>query len=94
MNRTVLPIPPNPQQFTDLGLWALAVYAWMNQVKSRIEGDSAANVGPVGPFVVGAYTATNTIVGTDATSNFVASFVKALQTKGITTPSGGGVLNQ
>lgn len=53
-------------------------------VKQRVETDSAANVRPVSPFVVGTYTAVNTMTGTDALSNFVATFITAMQAKGIT----------
>ena len=91
MNRTTLPAPPNPATFKDPAEWSKAAYLWMAKVKGQIETDSAANVGPIGPFVVGSYTATNTITGTDAISNFVATLIAAMQVKGITSASGGGV---
>lgn len=87
MNRTQLPAAPNPDNPTYIGnpiLWQRAMFAWANQVKGRIETDSSANITPVGPFVVGTFTQTATITGTDALSNFVASLVTALQAKGIT----------
>lgn len=87
MNRTQLPMPPHPTTFPSVGAWQLAVYGWMTQVKSRIEADSTANVAPIAPFVVGTYTETHTIAGTDATSNFVATLVAGMQAKGITAPT-------
>jgi len=87
MNRTTLPNPPDPKSYSSVELWQQAVYHWSLQVKSRIETDSAANVSPVAPFVVGTYTATQTVTGTDPLSNFVATLVAGFQTKGITAPN-------
>ena len=84
MNRTQLPAPPDPARFANVLDWQREAYRWMQQVKGRIETDSAVNVTPVGPFVVGTYTATATVTGTDALSNFVATLVAGLQVKGIT----------
>lgn len=88
MNRTVLPAPPNPDASPYAGnptAWSRAMFQWMSAVKGRIETDSNANTTPIGPFVVGTYTPTTTINGTDATSNFVASLVTAMQGRGITS---------
>ncbi len=87
MNRTQLPIPPNPQRFTNIGQWQDAMYQWALQVKGRIETDSAANVQPVAPIVVGTYTLVNTVTGTDALSNFVATLVAGMQANGLTAPN-------
>ena len=84
MNRTVLPIPPNPGP--NASDYDLAVYRWMAQVKHRLETDSVANTQPIAPFVVGTFTAVNTVTGTDALSNFVATIVNAMQLQGITAP--------
>jgi len=84
VNRTVLPIPPDPPKGSSD--YDLAVYRWMMQVKHRLETDSVANTQPISPFVVGTYTAVNTVTGTDALSNFVATIVTALQAQGITAP--------
>lgn len=87
MNRTQIPIPPDPARFSDPSDWMKATFEWMRYVKGRLETDSAANTQPVAPFVVGTYTTTNTIVGTDATSNFLATLVTGLQKQGITAPT-------
>jgi len=58
----------------------------MAQVKHRLETDSVVNTQPIAPFVVGTYTAVNTVTGTDALSNFVATIVSAMQSQGITAP--------
>jgi hypothetical protein len=87
MNRTILSAPPDPNAPRFAGSpdqWQSAMYQWALDVKKRVETDSAANIQPVAPFVVGTYTSTNTLVGTDATSNFLATLVTALQVKGIT----------
>lgn len=87
-NRTILPAPPNPNAPAYAGnpdQWQTAVFQWMSAVKSRIETDSAANVRPVSPFVVSTYTAVNTMTGTDALSNFLATFITALQAKGVSS---------
>lgn len=87
MNRTILSAPPNPDSTQYSGnpaAWQTAMYQWALNVKQRVETDSAANVRPVAPFVVSTYTAVNTMTGTDALSNFVATFITAMQTKGIT----------
>ena len=83
MNRTYLPNPPNPVTFNSVPLWQEAVYAWMQKVKSRIEADSSANVSPMAPFAVGTYTASSTVTGTDALSNFVATLVASMLNKGL-----------
>jgi hypothetical protein len=88
MNRTQLPAPPNPSSYgANTQQWQQAVYQWMSQVKSRIETDSMVNTAPIAPFVVSSYTYVNTMTGTDALSNFVATLVEAMQTKGITAPN-------
>lgn len=69
-----------------MGQWQLATWRWMTQVKSRIEADSIVNTSPIAPFVTGTYTAVNTVTGTDALSNFVATLVTGLQQQGITAP--------
>jgi hypothetical protein len=86
MNRTVLPNPPNPSAFPKTDDWMRAVFNWMSQVKLKIEADSNVNTSPIAPYVLGTYTATNTITGTDATSNFVATLVAGMQAQGITAP--------
>lgn len=86
MNRTVLPNPPNPSGYPNANAWMMAVFNWMCQVKLKIEADSNVNTSPIAPYVVGTYTATNTITGTDATSNFVATLVAGMQAQGITAP--------
>ena len=86
MNRTILATPPNPANFTNPADWMKETFNWMSLVKSRIETDSNVNTSPIAPYVVGTYTATNTIVGTDATSNFVATLVTGMQKQGITAP--------
>jgi hypothetical protein len=82
MNRTTLPAPPNPDAYNDAMAWARAAYRWMLDSKQRIETDSTVNGQPIAPFVLGTYTAVNTITGTDATSNFVATLLAAMQQKG------------
>lgn len=87
MNRTQLPAPPNPSTYPSVPAWQQAVYGWMQKVKGRIEADSVANTQPIAPFVVGTYTATQTVTGTDALSNFVATLVAGMQAQGITAPN-------
>lgn len=87
MNRTQLPQPPDPASSLFLGnpgAWQRAAYAWMQQVKERIETDSEVNIRPMTPFVVTTYTAVNTMTGTDALSNVVATLIKAMESKGLT----------
>lgn len=86
MNRTTLPTPPDPSAAMFSGnpqAWQKAAHLWMLQVKERIETDSEVNVRPIAPFVISTYTAVNTLAGTDATSNFVATIVTAMQAKGL-----------
>lgn len=88
MNRTVLPNPPDPNSVAYSGnpdRWATALFQWAKEMKSRIETDSAVNVRPVSPFVVSTYTAINTMTGTDNLSNFLATFITALQVKGLSS---------
>ena len=90
MNRTSLPMPPDPTATVYLGspqAWQKAAYLWMQQVKGRIEADSAANTSPMAPFVVGTYTLATSVNGTDALSNFVASMVTAMLSKGLLASS-------
>lgn len=87
MNRTFLPNPPNPASFPTVTAWQTAAFLWMSQIKSKIEADSTVNSSPIAPFVVGTYTAVQTVTGTDALSNFVATLLKAMQAKGITAPN-------
>jgi len=87
MNRTFLPIPPDPASSkynANPQKWMVDAFKWMSQVKLLIEADSNVNTLPITPFSVGTYTAVNTITGTDATSNFVATLVSAMQKKGLT----------
>lgn len=87
MNRTVLSAPPNPDAQPYSGnpaAWQKAMYEWALETKKRVETDSGVNVRPVSPFVVSTYTAVNTMTGTDDLSNFVATFITALQAKGLT----------
>lgn len=87
MNRTQLPAPPNPEMApysNNPALWQSAMFRWASEAKQRIENDSAVNVRPVAPFAVSTYTAVNTVTGTDALSNFISTFITALQQKGIT----------
>jgi hypothetical protein len=86
MNRTQLPAPPNPMQFSPTA-WQTAVYQWMQQVKGRIEADSTVNIQPVAPFQVGTYTPVMTLIGTDTVSNFLATLVTALTAKGLVAPT-------
>ena len=90
MNRTQLPAPPDPNSPVYSGnpaLWQRAAYLWMAKVKQQIETDSAVNIAPIGPLSVSTYTATATVTGTDALSNFVATMVTLMQSKGITAPT-------
>lgn len=86
MNLTRLSNPPHPASFASQSAWTLAVYQWMSDTKAQIEGDSTVNTQPIAPFVVSTYTAVNTMTGTDALSNFVATLVTAMQQAGITSP--------
>jgi hypothetical protein len=88
VNRTQLPAPPDPSSAMYKGqpqLWQSAAYSWMQQVKGRIETDSAVNVRPVSPFIVATYTPVSTVTGTDALSNFIATLITAMQARGITS---------
>lgn len=87
MNRTQLPAPPDPRRYTDFTAWQRDAYDWMTRVKSRIETDSNVNTAPIGPLVVGTYTATRTVTGTDAISNFVATLVSDMNAKGLSAPN-------
>lgn len=88
MRQISLPNPPDPA--TTPG-WAHEAYLWMQRVKGEIEAASRINDSPLGQaFVVGAFT-TNTMVdgtttGTDL-SNFVASFISAMTSKGVVSPT-------
>lgn len=87
MNRTMLPAAPNPSDPMYSGnpvSWQRAAYQWMQVVRERIETDSEVNVRPMAPFVVSTYTAVNTMTGTDALSNVVATLISAMQAKGLT----------
>lgn len=87
MNLTILPAPPNPSDAMFTGnpmAWQREAYRWMEIVKERIETDSAVNIRPMTPFVVSTYTAVNTMTGTDALSNVVATLISAMQAKGLT----------
>ena len=82
-------MPPDPSAATYAGNpteWQRAAFRWMQDVKGRIETDSAVNVRPIGPIAVATYTAVATVTGTDALSNFVATLVSAMQQKGLTVP--------
>lgn len=88
LNRTILADPPDPNATTfasNPDKWALAMFQWAKSVKSRIETDSAVNVRPVSPFVIGTFTAVNTLApdGTDTTGNFLATMVTAMIQKGL-----------
>jgi hypothetical protein len=87
VNRTVLGIPPNPASYSTVAAWQNATYQWMQNTKQRIETDSNVNTTPVGPLVVGTYTAVSTVTGTDALSNFVATMITYMQQQGITSPN-------
>lgn len=88
MNLTRLAQPPNPTDFgTNFLAWQKACYEWMNNIKVQIETDSTVNTQPIAPFVVGTYTAVNTITGTDSISNFVATLVTAMNAAGISAPT-------
>lgn len=87
MNRTILQAPPNPSDYPTLQAWQSAVHQTLLNWKQRIETDSTVNATPVGPVVVGAYTPTSTITGTDAVSNFVATLVNGMQQQGLTSPN-------
>jgi hypothetical protein len=89
VNRTQLPLPPDPSSPVYAGnplAWARAAHEWMLKVKEQVETDSEVNTRPITPFVVGTYTAVNTIApaGTDTTGNFVATLVTAMQAQGFT----------
>jgi hypothetical protein len=86
MNRTTLPAPPDPAKYQSVQDWMRAAHRWMVDAKARIEQDSTVNTVPMAPFVVSTYTAVNTITGTDATSNVVATLLMAMQQKGLTAP--------
>jgi hypothetical protein len=88
MNRTTLPAPPDPNSVAYSGnpnAWQTAMFQWASQVKQRVETDSAVNVRPISPFVLGTFTAVNTLspAGTDATGNFLATMVTAMIAKGL-----------
>ena len=88
MNRTTLPAPPDPNAVTYSGnpsAWQTAMFQWALQVKQRVETDSAVNIRPVSPFVLGTYTQVNTLspAGTDTTGNFLATMVDAFIRKGL-----------
>lgn len=87
MNRTILPNPPDPNSPVYQGndKWQGDMYRWALASKARIETDSAVNVRPVSPFVVSTYTAVHTMTGTDALSNFLATFITALQANGLSS---------
>lgn len=88
MNRTTLPAPPDPNSPFYSGnpsSWQTAMFKWASEVKQRVETDSAVNIRPVAPFVLGTYTAVNTLApaGTDTTGNFLATMVAAMIAKGL-----------
>jgi hypothetical protein len=88
MNRTTLPAPPDPNSVAYAGnpsSWQTAMFQWASQVKQRVETDSAVNIRPVSPFIVGTYTPLNTFApaGTDTTGNAVATLVEAMIAKGL-----------
>ena len=87
MNRTVLTVPPDPASYPQFPDWQMALYNCLSQWKQKLENDSRVNTTPVGPLVVGTYTMTNTLAGTDATSNFLATMVTYMQQQGITSPN-------
>ena len=86
MNRHQLPQPPNPASYTQPLQWQRAMYDWALKMKQHLETDSAVNTAPIAPFMVGTYTAVNTVTGTDTLSNFVATLITAMNQQGITSP--------
>lgn len=90
MRRTALPPPPNPSSPMYAGkqlAWARDAYAWMQKVKAAVDADSAVNTRPTGQFLVTTYTAVNTMTGTDALSNLVATLINDMMAGGyLTTP--------
>jgi hypothetical protein len=91
LRRTQLPVPPNPDSMTYSGgdpvLWQRDAYQWMVQVKQRLEQDSVTNSSPTGQFLVSTYTPVNTMTGTDALSNVVATLISNMTNGGyLTTP--------
>lgn len=83
MNRTQLPQPPDPSGYQSVASWQAETYRWMCKVKSQIEIDSAVNTSPMAPFVLGTFTAVTTLVGTDATSNALATLMQKMLDKGL-----------
>lgn len=90
MRRTQLNVPPNPSAAAYSGnpqAWQAAAYQWMLQVKQAVEGASEVNTRPVGQILVSTYTVVNTMTGTDALSNVVATLINDLTNGGyLTTP--------
>jgi len=91
VNRTVLPAPPDPNSSAynrNPDAWQAAMFQWASQVKSRLETDNAVNIRPAAPFVIGTYTAVNTLspAGTDTTGNFLATMVTAMIARGMISP--------
>ena len=89
MNRTILPLPPDPANHTSWQSYAAAQFKWAQQMKSRIETDSTVNTAPVAPFVtsLGTMTAVNTLTATDATSALLVTLINAMTQQGITAPT-------
>jgi hypothetical protein len=87
LNRTQLQTPPHPASYPSTQSWQMAMYQTMLNWKQRIETDSTVNTTPVGPVVIGTFTPTTTITGTDEVSNFVATLVNGMQQQGITSPN-------
>jgi hypothetical protein len=81
---------PQPPSATDPNFNQAAV-SWMSQVKSAIEGASRVNDTPMGQqFQVGSFTTNTAIAGTSTgtdIANFLASFVSAMTSKGLVSPT-------
>lgn len=85
MSRITLPNPPDPGAYPSPMEWQKAAHGWMQRVKFSVE--NAINTPALAPFALGTFTAVNTLTGTDATSNFVATLVRAMQAQGVTSPT-------
>lgn len=81
---------PEPPQLND-PKFNQRVVDWMAQVKGALEGASRVNDTPLGQqFQVGAFTTNTSISGTSTgtdVSNFLASFISAMTSKGLVSPT-------
>jgi hypothetical protein len=90
MKITTLPDPPNPLDplfQKDSKQYDLAVYRWMSNLKSQLQGDSRINGRPMAQaFSVSNFTTATTLTGTDTSTNLpqvVCTLINAMITKGL-----------